>query len=177
MLSKLPSPFSFIYTLLLVAHVFGCSKGTEQSSLALKEVDILPGQIRKSPNDTNQYRYMELPNKLKVVLIYDQDSEKSAASLSVSRGSFHEPDEFPGLAHFLEHMLFIGTETYPEVDSFQKFVSSNGGSTNAYTANDHTNYFFDISSVEIKEGLSRFAHFFIDPLSVSYTHLTLPTKA
>ena len=164
MLSKLPSPFSFIYTLLLVAHVFGCSKATEQSSSALKEVDILPGQIRKSPNDTNQYRYLELPNELKVVLIYDQDSEKSAASLSVSRGSFHEPDEFPGLAHFVEHMLFIGTETYPEVDSFQNFVSSNGGSTNAYTANDHTNYFFDISSVEIKEGLSRFAHFFIDPL-------------
>ena len=88
MLSKLPSPFSFICTLLLVAHVFGCSKDTEQSSLALEELDIIPGQIRKSPNDTNQYRYLELPNKLKVVLIYDQDSEKSAASLSISTVSY-----------------------------------------------------------------------------------------
>ena len=164
MLSKLPSPFSFICILLLVAHASSCSKDTERGSLSIEELGIVPGQIRKSPNDTNQYRYLELPNKLKVVLIYDQDSEKSAASLSVSRGSFHEPDEFPGLAHFLEHMLFIGTKTYPEVDSFQNFISSNGGSANAYTANDHTNYFFDISSVEIGEGLSRFAHFFIDPL-------------
>ena len=97
MLFKLPSPFSFIYTLLLVAHVFGCSKATEQSSLALEELDILPGQIRKSPNDTNQYRYLELPNELKVVLIYDQDSEKSAASLSISGGAFTNRTNFPDL--------------------------------------------------------------------------------
>ena len=76
-------------------------------------------------------------------------------------------------------MLFIGTETYPEVDSFQNFVSSNGGSTNAYTANDHTNYFFDISSVEIKEGLSRFAHFsltlfLLKAMSIGKKMLSIP---
>ena len=67
-------------------------------------------QIEKSPNDTRDYRYLELTNGLKVVLISDQKADKAAASLTAFRGSFHDPSERLGLAHFLEHMLFIGTE-------------------------------------------------------------------
>ena len=119
---------------------------------------------RKSPNDTREYRYLTLPNQLKVLLVSDPETDKSAAALAVYRGSFHEPDSRPGLAHFLEHMLFIGTETYPEVDSFQQYITANGGSSNAYTALDHTNYFFDIKNSALAEGLDRFGHFFIDPL-------------
>ena len=100
---------------------------------------------RKSPNDTREYRYLTLPNQLRVLLVSDSATDKSAAALSVYRGSFHEPDTRPGLAHFLEHMLFIGTEKYPQVDSFQ-YITANGGSSNAYTALDHTNYFFDIKN-------------------------------
>jgi secreted Zn-dependent insulinase-like peptidase len=119
---------------------------------------------RKSPNDTREYRHLTLPNQLKVLLVSDPETDKSAAALAVYRGSFHEPDSRPGLAHFLEHMLFIGTETYPEVDSFQQYITANGGSSNAYTALDHTNYFFDIKNSALAEGLDRFGHFFIDPL-------------
>lgn len=36
-------------------------------------------------------------------------------------------------AHFCEHMLFLGTELYPEEDSFSKFLSVNGGVNNAFT--------------------------------------------
>jgi secreted Zn-dependent insulinase-like peptidase len=64
-------------------------------------------QIEKSPNDTRDYRYLELVNGLKVVLISDLEADKSAASLTAFRGSFHDPSERLGLAHFLEHMLFI----------------------------------------------------------------------
>ena len=119
---------------------------------------------RKSPNDTREYRYLTLPNQLRVLLVSDSATDKSAAALSVYRGSFHEPDTRPGLAHFLEHMLFIGTEKYPQVDSFQQYITANGGSSNAYTALDHTNYFFDIKNSALAEGLDRFGHFFIDPL-------------
>ena len=119
---------------------------------------------RKSPNDRRGYRYLTLNNQLRVLLVSDPDTDKSAAALSVYRGSFHEPDSHPGLAHFLEHMLFIGTEKYPEVDSFQQYITANGGSSNAYTALDHTNYFFDIKNSGLSEGLDRFGHFFIDPL-------------
>ena len=119
---------------------------------------------RKSPNDRRDYRYLTLDNQLKVLLVSDPETDKSAAALSVYRGSFHEPDSRPGLAHFLEHMLFIGTGKYPEVDSFQQYITANGGSSNAYTALDHTNYFFDIKNSGLSEGLDRFGHFFINPL-------------
>ena len=121
-------------------------------------------QIEKSPNDTRDYRYLELTNGLKVVLISDQKADKAAASLTAFRGSFHDPSERLGLAHFLEHMLFIGTEKYPEPDGYFSFVQAHGGSSNAYTAPDHTNYFFDIQPEAFHEGLDRFAQFFISPL-------------
>ena len=118
----------------------------------------------KSPNDKRVYRYLELENRLKVLLVSEPGTEKSAASLTVFRGSYHEPAEFAGLAHFLEHMLFIGTEKYPELDGYQQFLTSNGGTSNAYTAADHTNYFFDVKSDHLDEAMDRFAQFFISPL-------------
>ncbi len=127
-------------------------------------------EIRKSPNDDRAYRYLELPNKLRAVLVSDPATEKAAAALSIYRGSFHEPQNRAGLAHFLEHMLFIQTEAYPEVDGFQNFINANGGSSNAYTALDHTNYFFNVQPSGFREGLDRFAHFFINPtLSPEYS--------
>ena len=118
-------------------------------------------QIRKSPNDPREYAFLTLPNKMRVVLISDLESDKAAAALAVYRGSYHEPDEHPGLAHFLEHMLFIGTEKYPETDAFQTYITANGGGSNAYTASDHTNYFFEIAPGAFAEGLDRFAQFFV----------------
>ncbi|MYG14050.1 MAG: hypothetical protein F4171_14860 [Gammaproteobacteria bacterium] len=120
--------------------------------------------VVKSPNDERSYRYIELANGLKALLASDPDADKAAASLTVFRGSFHEPAQRPGLAHFLEHMLFIGTEKYPEVDGYQAFISAHGGSSNAYTAGDHTNYFFDIDPAHFQAGMDRFAQFFIAPL-------------
>ena len=120
--------------------------------------------VRKSPNDSRTYRFLSLPNQLRVLLVSDTTTQKAAAALTVYRGSFHEPEQRPGLAHFLEHMLFIQTHTYPEIDGFQHHISGNGGSSNAYTALDHTNYFFDITPAAFPEALDRFAHFFIDPM-------------
>jgi hypothetical protein len=56
-----------------------------------------------------------------------------------------DPWELPGLAHFCEHMLFLGTDKYPLENEYGKFISAHGGHTNAYTAADHTNYHFDIA--------------------------------
>ncbi|MAH74143.1 MAG: hypothetical protein CBC09_08920 [Cellvibrionales bacterium TMED49] len=120
--------------------------------------------IKQSPNDNRMYRYLELTNKMRILIASDLLSDKSAAALTVYRGSYHNPKSRPGLAHFLEHMLFIGTEKYPAVDSFQKFITGNGGYSNAYTATDHTNYFYEIQPSAFEESLDRFAQFFIAPL-------------
>ena len=128
------------------------------------EPSLVTEDIIRSPNDTRDYRYLVLGNGLKVLLISDAQADKSAASLTVFRGSFDDPEDRPGLAHFLEHMLFIGTEKYPEPDGYFSYVQSHGGSSNAYTASEHTNYFFDVQPEAFREGLDRFAHFFISPL-------------
>jgi len=120
-----------------------------------------PGPV-KSPNDHREYRHVVLPNGLQALLIHS-DWSRSAAAVSVARGSHHEPDAHLGIAHFVEHMLFIATDKYPKVDEFGEFVSKHGGETNAYTEVDRTTYYFDIEPDFLPEALDRFAQFFVAP--------------
>ena len=75
-----------------------------------------------------------------------------------------DPWEIPGLAHFCEHMLFLGTEKYPEENEYSKYLSENGGYSNAFTADDQTNYHFEVSPSALQGALDRFAAFFHSPL-------------
>jgi len=68
----------------------------------------------------------------------------------------HDPREIPGLAHFLEHMLFLGTEKYPEENEYHKFLAENGGSSNAYTGRDHTCYYFESAPKALEPALDRY---------------------
>jgi secreted Zn-dependent insulinase-like peptidase len=117
----------------------------------------------QSPNDEKAYRYIQLDNGLRALLISDPDTEKAAAALDVYVGSASNPPDRGGLAHFLEHMLFLGTDKYPDSGEYARFVSEHGGNRNAYTGFEHTNYFFDIDEAHLPEALDRFAQFFISP--------------
>ena len=71
---------------------------------------------------------MILPeNQLEVLLIRDAETPQSAASLDIRVGSCSDPKDLPGLAHFLEHMLFLGTERYPDENEFGEFLSQHNG--------------------------------------------------
>ena len=120
--------------------------------------------VQKSPNDNREYLGFTLGNKMKVLVISDPQTAKAAASLDVDVGSAANPEGREGLAHFLEHMLFLGTEKYPEAGEYQAFISSGGGSHNAYTAYENTNYFFDIRADLLGDALDRFSQFFVSPL-------------
>jgi insulysin len=61
-------------------------------------------------------------------------------------------------------MKFISSETFPELNYFSNFLSQNGGYSNAYTSDLHTNYYFKVTSNSIEGSLKRFAHMFIDPV-------------
>ncbi len=128
----------------------------------------LPGDaeatVEKSPNDKRQYESFVLPNKLKVLIVSDPDADKAAAAMDVFVGSGRDPKGREGLAHFLEHMLFLGTEKYPQAGDYQSFISEHGGSHNAYTSFEHTKYFFDIGKDHLAPALDRFAQFFVAPL-------------
>ena len=107
---------------------------------------------------------IRLDNGLEALIISDPKAEESAAALAVGVGSWSDPKEFPGMAHFLEHMLFMGTKAYPDEQAFSSYISDHGGISNAYTALDRTVYMFSINNDAFVKGLDIFSHFFIDPL-------------
>ncbi len=107
---------------------------------------------------------LRLRNGLEVYLISDPEVKQSAAALAVEAGSWDNPIEYPGMAHFLEHMLFMGTAAYPDEGEYMPYIFENGGLVNAYTAEDRTVYMFSINNEAFEGALDRFSHFFIDPL-------------
>ena len=123
--------------------------------------------IIKSPTDLKDYKLIQLENGLKALLISDTsydlkklDQEelevengvtngqtglkRSAASLRIEVGSYSDPEELQGLAHFLEHMVFMGSKKYPSENEFTKFIDDHDGSYNAYTDDEFTNFHFAI---------------------------------
>jgi protease-3 len=117
-----------------------------------------------SPNDDRDYDLIELANGLEVILVSDPNAEKSAAALSIGLGAASDPEEYPGMAHYLEHMLFMGSAQFPEPDGFMAFTAEHGGMTNAYTGLDITNYMMMVENDALAEALDRFSSFFTDPL-------------
>jgi insulysin len=78
---------------------------SSSDSIIIRIVD----NIKKSDSDSWNYRGLELSNELLVVLISHPNIDKAAAALDVSIGSLADPKDVPGIAHFLEHMLFMGS--------------------------------------------------------------------
>lgn len=154
------SAYAFSLLLLGGTSLVGC-ESTSSSKPAVQNLEQVT--IIKSPNDDRQYSALLLPNGLQVVLVSDPTLENSAASIAVGVGSAHNPETQLGLAHYLEHMLFLGTEKYPEPDGFMKYTQANGGMTNAFTAYDKTNYLFQINAGKFDEALDRFSDYFKKP--------------
>jgi insulysin len=134
---------------------------TASSALAASAPALAPRVV--APTDTAQFRRFVLDNGLKVLLVSDAKFNKFGASLVVNVGQMDDPADTEGLAHFLEHMLFLGTEKYPDVAEYGNFMRQNGGYNNAYTSTDITNYQFEVRHEAFAGGLDRFAQFFIAP--------------
>ncbi|XP_061488942.1 nardilysin [Rhineura floridana] len=92
--------------------------------------------------------------------------KQSAAALCIAVGSFSDPEDLPGLAHFLEHMVFMGSSKYPDENGFDAFLKKHGGSDNASTDCERTVFQFDVQRKYFKEALDRWAQFFIHPLMI-----------
>ncbi|KAL7498190.1 hypothetical protein ACHAWT_006084 [Skeletonema menzelii] len=99
----------------------------------------------------------------------DEDgTRKAATALLVNVGSYHDPPYLQGLSHFLEHMLFLGTEAFPIENAYDSFLSQHGGDDNAYTDMEHTLYHYcipqDTHSKHVWKALEMFSSFFKCPL-------------
>jgi nardilysin len=90
--------------------------------------------------------------------------KKAAAALAVSVGSFSDPPEAQGLSHFLEHMVFMGSERFPDENSYDAYLQQHGGGSNAYTEAEQTVFHFDVTPAALRGALERFAAQFEAPL-------------
>ena len=120
--------------------------------------------IEVAKNETRDFFGSELDNGIKYVNISDKTLDKSSLIVSVNVGSIAESKELQGLAHFLEHMLFLGSKKYPNESYFDEFLSKNGGYSNAYTDTYQTVYYFQVLNDSFEKSIDIISRFFIDPL-------------
>ncbi|KAI4229441.1 MAG: hypothetical protein L6R36_000895 [Xanthoria steineri] len=141
-------------------------------------------KLEKPALDDRSYRVIRLPNQLEALLVHDPDTDKASASVNVNVGSFSDADDMPGMAHAVEHLLFMGTEKYPVENDYNQYLSAHSGYSNAYTSSTETNYYFEVAASSSQDAdastngsvdsplhgaLDRFAQFFIAPLFLSST--------
>ena len=150
----------FVSLLLLATCVAAPASGAPAAA-AIDVAAVPPRQA--APNDASAYRRFVLPNGMRVLLLSDAKLNVASAAVAVGVGSLSDPTERQGLAHYLEHMLFLGTEKFPSVEEFGEYLQRNGGYNNAYTARDRTNFHLEIRPEAFDGALDRFAQFFIAP--------------
>nr|XP_018915605.1 PREDICTED: nardilysin-like [Bemisia tabaci] len=88
----------------------------------------------------------------------------AAVALTIGVGSFSDPPNIPGLAHFLEHMIFMGTEKYPGENEFDSFLHTKGGYSNASTDCEETTFYFECQEIYLEKALDYFSNYFVCPL-------------
>mmetsp|Transcript_22894 Transcript_22894/g.66018 ORF Transcript_22894/g.66018 Transcript_22894/m.66018 type:complete len:1164 (-) Transcript_22894:110-3601(-) len=149
----------------IVVIIVLCVHGKRAADSHTLKSDLQVLTVTDRPKgDPRTYQHTVLPNGLQVVNVQDEHSATASFAVAVQAGSFDDPKELPGLAHFCEHMLFLGTAKYPDSSGFDDFMSKSGGFDNAYTASEVTVYYAEVSRAGAEEGLDRFADFFRAPL-------------
>ncbi|KAE9367559.1 LuxS/MPP-like metallohydrolase [Stipitochalara longipes BDJ] len=145
-----------------------------------RPVERLTDRLETPSLDDRKYRVVRLPNQLEVLLVHDADTDKASAAMDVNVGNFSDEEDMSGMAHAVEHLLFMGTKKYPVENDYSQYLSSHSGSSNAYTGATSTNYYFEVAAKKSEDAssdetsplygaLDRFAQFFIDPLFLSST--------
>ncbi|CAE8684690.1 unnamed protein product, partial [Polarella glacialis] len=144
-----------------------CGNPERGFSLASRFASVACAESSVEKPETHRHRsyeYLRLGNGLQVILASDPSCDKAAAALCVGVGRLHEPKGTPGLAHFCEHMLFLGTERFPDEAEYKRFLKGHGGKCNAATGDAYTCYAFDVAPDFLSGALDRFSQFFLAPL-------------
>ncbi|KAJ9057056.1 hypothetical protein DSO57_1026181 [Entomophthora muscae] len=119
--------------------------------------------IQKNPLDQRKYQGLWLNNQMKVLLISDPKERYAAVSLQIPTGGLNDPDNVPGLAHLLEHMLYQGGKKYPQ-RHLREVLNTNDGDGDAYTFHEYTTYFYNLGNWALEESLDSFVNRFVEPV-------------
>jgi len=123
-------------------------------ALALLLVALLPRASAQTPGPAGQsvdVTRATLPNGLQIVVLRDRLAPVAATYLNYLAGSDDEP--ITGLAHAQEHMMFRGSATV-DASQFSKAIAVTGGSFNADTQNEITQYFFETPAQDLPIALN-----------------------
>ncbi|MFJ3487474.1 pyrroloquinoline quinone biosynthesis protein PqqF [Pseudomonas sp. NPDC090202] len=110
-----------------------------------------------------RHHSLSLPNGLRVSLYSAPRLKRCAAALRVAAGSHDVDPQWPGLAHFLEHLFFLGTERFPTGEHLMAFVQRHGGQVNASTRERTTDFFFELPQSVFADGLERLCDMLAHP--------------
>lgn len=156
-------------------------------------IECLANGLEKPLLDNRSYRVIKLANQLEALLIHDPDTDKASAAMDVDVGSFADEEDMPGMAHAVEHLLFMGTKKYPGENDYNAYLTRYAGHSNAFTASTSTNYYFELSATSTSNSqsssanssrsslpvpkhqaplygaLDRFSQFFVNPLFLEDT--------
>ena len=108
------------------------------AGLALASMAVTAVAAETTPPD--RVREFTLSNGLQVIVIPDHRAPVVTQMVWYKTGAADEPPGSSGIAHFLEHLMFKGTERIPS-GQFSKIIAKNGGEDNAFTNHDVTAYF------------------------------------
>ncbi|KAL7566713.1 hypothetical protein ACA910_017769 [Epithemia clementina (nom. ined.)] len=121
-------------------------------------------EVEKGKADWRTYRCVQLDNGVTVCLVHDKESKTTAAAATVKVGAGSDPRSMPGLAHFCEHMVFLGSEKYPVENEYKQYLARHGGRSNASTSMHLTTYKFEVLADYAEQAIDIFSNFFVGPL-------------
>lgn len=125
---------------------------------------LIPEAIRKSEKDPREYQAIKLDNGMTVLLVSDPQATKSLSALTIPVGSLDNPRNQQGLAHYLEHMLLMGSKRYPSPDNLAEYLKRHGGSHNASTASYRTAFYLEVENDALEPAVDRLADAIAEPL-------------
>lgn len=120
--------------------------------------------IRKSSKDPRQYQSIRLVNGMTVLLVSDPQAVKSLSAIAVPVGTLESPDNQLGLAHYLEHMILMGSTHYPQPGNLNEFLKKHGGDHNASTASYRTAFYLEVENDALLPAIDRLADAIASPL-------------
>ncbi|MBU9810744.1 pyrroloquinoline quinone biosynthesis protein PqqF [Rahnella sp. SL6] len=112
---------------------------------------------------------LTLSNGLRVNILHDPQASRTAALIHLNAGSHHEPEEFPGLAHLFEHVVFAGSHQFQGDDRLMMWAQAQGARLNATTHATSTAWFFDMTPAKFEDGLARLTDMLVQPLLTTDT--------
>lgn len=110
------------------------------------------------------YQKTTLDNGLRVVTVPMPSMESATIEVFVKAGTKYEKQRVNGLTHFLEHMVFKGTENYPTAQAVASAVDSIGAEINAHTHKEGTAYYIKAWEKHLDIAVNLLSEFIKSPL-------------